>query len=308
MPRFLDNIEFYDNNGVLRKIADNIENGTGTGSIRQVTHKAANKNPQATGLGAVAFGGFRGDKPNNQPDAEDRISIAAGIQSATFGAGTQAHGNWDICAGKDSDTYQKTSFAFGGKCQAGDADESKQNDYSFAFAANEDNKAIARGSAAFGRYNTTYNPGEFVCGNYADENRDAATVFLVGGGVSNDRRHNAFEVRTDHNNGDESTAYIGGRMVATQDYVTNNAVHKEGTPYVLYGNDTTDTPAVIPYRFQKDSIINPEYTIIFQPMYNGRLYTRDPIDEYHAANKRYVDEAMKGSISVLTQSQVDLLF
>ena len=29
---------------------------------------------------------------------------------------------------------------------------------------------------------------------------------------------------------------------------------------------------------------------MFQPMYEGRLYTRYPIDEYHAATKGYVDE------------------
>ena len=46
----------------------------------------------------------------------------------------------------------------------------------------------------------------------------------------------------------------------------------------------------MPYRFNKQSIINPEYTIMFQPMYEGRLYTRYPIDEYHAATKGYVDE------------------
>ena len=32
---------------------------------------------------------------------------------------------------------------------------------------------------------------------------------------------------------------------------------------------------------------------MFQPMYNGRLYTRDPEDDYHAANKKYVDDIIK---------------
>ena len=101
----------------------NIEDGEIAGSLQQRTHEDDTKNPQATGLGAVAFGGFRGDKPNGTPDDEDRISKAEGIQSATFGAGTQAHGNWDIAAGKDSDTYQQASFVFGGGCQAGLSEE-----------------------------------------------------------------------------------------------------------------------------------------------------------------------------------------
>ena len=181
--------------------------------------------------------------------------------------------------------------------------------YSFAFAANEENKAIARSSAAFGRGNKTFNPGEFVCGNYAIEsNRNPETVFLVGGGTTANYRHNAFEVRTSHDNSDKnihySKAYIGGKEVATQDYVNYNSVHKEGNSYVVYINETNGKSTVMPYRFNKQSIINPEYTIMFQPMIDGRLYTRYPIDEYHTANKGYVDN----SISVLTQSQVDALF
>ena len=193
-----------------------------------------------------------------------------------------------------TDACQQCSVALGGDTVAGDPD-GDVNAYSFAFAANENNKAIARSSAAFGRDNKTYNPGEFVCGNYSEiGNRSPQTVFLVGGGTNSKRRHNAFEVRTEHKDAaDISRAFIGGKQVATEEYVTNNAVHKEGTPYVLYGNDTMDTPAVIPYRFQKDSIINPEYTIMFQPMYDGRLYTRYPTDEYHAATKGYVDEKTK---------------
>ena len=268
----------------------NLKSGEGSGSIEQKTYQDNNdnKNPQATGLGAIAFGGFRGDR-DGTPNAEDRISKAEGIQSATFGAGTQAHGNWDICAGKDSDTYQRTSFAFGGQCKAGDP--SGADTYSFAFAANENNEAKARSSTAFGRGNKTFNPGEFVCGNYSEEgNRSPETVFLVGGGATADKRHNAFEVRTNHSGtANYSKAYIGGKEVATQDYVNYNAVHKEGNSYVVYINEAGGKSAVMPYRFQKDSIINPEYTIMFQPMYNGMLYTRNPEDDYHAANKLYVD-------------------
>ena len=190
-----------------------------------------------------------------------------------------------------SDAYQKCSVALGGNTVAGDPN-GDANAYSFAFAANEENKAIARSSAAFGRGNRTYNPGEFVCGNYAEEgNRSPETVFLVGGGATADKRHNAFEVRTNHSGtANYSKAYIGGKEVATQDYVNYNSVHKEGNSYVVYINEANGKSDVMPYRFQKNSIINPEYTVMFQPMYEGRLFTRYPIDEYHAATKGYVDE------------------
>lgn len=193
-----------------------------------------------------------------------------------------------------TDACQQCSVAFGGNTVAGDPN-GNPNAYSFAFAANEENKAIARSSAAFGRGNRTYNPGEFVCGNYSENgNRSPQTVFLVGGGATADKRHNAFEVRTEHvGTANYSKAYIGGKEVATQDYVDYNSVAKQGNSYVIYGNESDGKSNVIPYRFQKKSIIDPEYTVMFQPMYNGRLYTRDPIDDYHVVNKRYVDSFNK---------------
>lgn len=192
-----------------------------------------------------------------------------------------------------TDACQQCSAAFGGGTVAGDPN-GDPNANSFAFAANENTKAPARGSAAFGRYTKTHNPGEFVCGNYTEENRSPETVFLAGGGVSNERRHNALEVRTNHSGGYEySDAYIGGKMAATQEYVGNYTVHKKGTSYVVYANEADGKSVVIPYRFQKKSIVDAEYVLMFQPMINGRLYTRDPTDEYHVANKRYVDAQKK---------------
>lgn len=192
--------------------------------------------------------------------------------------------------------YQRGTAAFGGSTVAGDQ-SGTATDYSFAFAANENNEAIARSSAAFGRYNKTFNPGEFVCGNYSDNNRNPETVFLVGGGANNERRHNAFEVRTSHTGGSEiSNAFIGGKMVATQEYVSNTAVHKEGTPYVVYINEAGDKSTIMPYRFNKQSIVDSEFTLMFQPMHNGRLYTRDPEDDYHAANKRFVNAGLANKL------------
>lgn len=190
-----------------------------------------------------------------------------------------------------TDAYQLCTVALGGNTVAGDPN-GDVNAYSFAFAANEENKAIARSSAAFGRGNRTYNPGEFVCGNYSEEgNRSPETVFLVGGGATADKRHNAFEVRTKHGAGpDISSAFIGGKAVATQEYVNYNSVTKQGNDYVVYINEANGKSTVMPYRFNKQSILDAEYTLMFQPMHDGRLYTRYPIDEYHAATKGYVDE------------------
>lgn len=107
----------------------NIENGIGQFSLQQKISEDNIKNPRATGLGAIAFGGFRGDKPNGIPDEEDRSTVAEGIQSFAFGAGTYAHGNWSVAGGKDSDAYQQGSVVIGGACQAGMTEEEFDNYY-----------------------------------------------------------------------------------------------------------------------------------------------------------------------------------
>nr|DAJ52029.1 MAG TPA: hypothetical protein [Caudoviricetes sp.] len=109
--------------------------------------------------------------------------------------------------------------------------------------------------------------------------------------------------------------------VMSQDAVTkqlimvqDNTVRKQKVPYIVYtmgtDKDGHTVEETIPYRFQKNSIINPEYTVMFQPMYNGRLYTRDPEDDYHAANKRYVDnlpfKTLFGNQSITGTGNIDL--
>ena len=202
-----------------------------------------------------------------------------------------------------TEAYQRGTAAFGGGTVAGDKN-GLATDYSFAFAANENNKAIPRSSATFGRYNTAYNTGEFVCGDYAsdtyiDENgeekkgRNPLTVFAVGTGLSDSNRRTGFEVRKD------GYCYSNGKALATEGYVDTYTVKKEGTSYVAYINEGDGKSAVMPYRFSKQSILDAEYTLMLQPMFNGRLYSRDPEDECHVANKRYVvaqDNAIKASL------------
>lgn len=124
----------------------NIENGTGTYSLVQ-KETSAHKG-QATGNGSVVFGGFRGDKPNDTPNPipaddatvsnissdnyNDTISKVAGIQSAVFGAGNRAYGDWNFIVGKDSKTTSRGSFAFGGKNYVGDP--STPNKYLWSMA------------------------------------------------------------------------------------------------------------------------------------------------------------------------------
>ena len=240
----------------------NIENGTGTGSLVQ-------KRLRSDGVTWTTAKAYQG-------------------ASTALGEGTQAGRTEEEFNAYFWDSVNNVPLHGGkGKNSLGEILDhvglTYTKSYSSAFAANENNKAIPKDSAVFGRYNTAYNLGEFVCGNYTDNNRNPNTVFAVGTGIDDSRRSTGFEVRTD------GYCYSYNKVIATEDYVNNTAVRKEGTPYVVYISEANGKSTVMPYRFQKQSIVDAEYKVMFQPMLDGRLYTRYPTDEYHAANKGYVD-------------------
>lgn len=257
-----DNVDIYPKTSYDQvEGAPNLENGTGTGSLVQKRLKSDG----VTWTTAKAYQGA----------------------GAAFGGGTQAGMTEEEFNAYFWDSVNNVPLHGGqGKNYLGEILDNVgltyTKSYSFAFAANENNKAKARSSAAFGRYNTTHNIGEFVCGDYANNNRNPNTVFAVGTGYSDDRRETGFEVRKDG-------TFVKGEVVASKEWVQNNAVKREGTSYVLYGNQEQEHQVVIPYRFNKQDIVGAALPLMFQPMIDGRFYTRYPTDEYHTANKGYVD-------------------
>lgn len=128
----------------------NISNGEGSGSIEQKSFEDDTKNPKATGLGSVALGGFRGDKPNNQPDDSDTTTTAEGIQSVAFGAGCHAYGNWSLAGGKDNKAYGRQTVALGGACVAG-RENAPANEFLASFAMGDSVKSSGRCSFAAGQ-------------------------------------------------------------------------------------------------------------------------------------------------------------
>ena len=192
----------------------NLTNGEGENSLQQ-KGVSIDKSPKAIGLGSVAFGGFRGDKPNEQPTDEDRTTTAEGIQSVAFGAGNYAHGHWDFVAGKDNNTYQKNSTAFGGKNIAGDSN-GNQDDYSFAFAIGEENTVTGRGSFGGGKQNT-------ITGNYTLVNGRENTVSSTHGIVAGIKNNVNGEANAVFGANQTVTA---GNTFATGDH---NTVNKYGS-------------------------------------------------------------------------------
>ena len=105
----------------------NLENGTAAGSLQQVAIEQENYTTPggiASGVGAVALTGQRGDKdPATLDPNEDRISEARGLQSFVQGPGNLSAGDWTATFGKDNSTYQKNAFTVGGKNFTGWSEE-----------------------------------------------------------------------------------------------------------------------------------------------------------------------------------------
>ena len=141
----------------------NIKNGEANGSVEQVPYIHQDKNPKATGVGAVALGGFRGDKPNNMPDDSDTTTTAEGIQSLAFGAGCHAYGNWSLAGGKDNKAYGRQTVALGGACVAG-RENAPANEFLASFAMGDTVKSTGRCSFAFGQKNEVSGKNSCVFG------------------------------------------------------------------------------------------------------------------------------------------------
>lgn len=165
----------YEAQHVCGKYNDNksdtlFEVGNGTSTKRSNAFEVLSN-------GSVIVGGHRGDKPDGTPDLIpendkqtlsipdiDTNSVADGIQSAVFGAGNRAYGDWNFIAGKDNKTFQRGAFAFGGKNAVGNFNT--PNAYVYSMALGELNTIVGRSSFVGGSSNesTIYASYSFTYG------------------------------------------------------------------------------------------------------------------------------------------------
>ena len=237
MPKFLDNIEFYDNDGVPRKITDlepsireaqtealnkineagttwsetlgidafvnfrdshnNIENGTGSGSLKQKSYSEDGKNPIATGIGSVAFGGLRYDY-DPEKHSGDKTNTAAGNQSFVTGCGNYTAGDWSFVTGKDNTVYSNRAFVSGG-ANVSQATDSGGN-------LLEEKTNIGRFNAIFGNNNT------FKSSNTSNESN------LIAGGSNTADIERSIVVGYNNNVAGHYDAIFGFTNVISADY------------------------------------------------------------------------------------------
>ena len=150
-----------------------------------------NLNAKANGIGSIALGGFRGDKLNGIPDQLpendkntteiadiDTITVVDGIQAAAFGAGNRAYGNWNFIAGKDNKTFQKGSFAFGGKNAVGNPAE--PDAYCYSIAVGESNTVSGRSCFVGGASNESKNNAQYGITYGSNNNSEGIASIVVG--------------------------------------------------------------------------------------------------------------------------------
>lgn len=116
----------------------NLENGAeiGTIEIKDIEQESyTTPGGIASGVGAVALTGQRGDKdPSKLDPNEDRISEARGLQSFVQGPGNLSAGDWTATFGKDNITSQRNAFTAGGKNFTGWSEETWNKIYTYYIA------------------------------------------------------------------------------------------------------------------------------------------------------------------------------
>lgn len=241
----------------------NIANGQGKYSIIQKGD--SNHQAKSIGYGSISFGGFRGDKPLDEPDPIpendkntveipdiDTITVVEGIQSAAFGAGNRAYGNWNFIAGKDNKTFQRGSFAFGGKNAVGNPSE--PNAYCYSIAVGESNTVTGRSCFVGGDRNESKNKAQYGI-TYGSNNVSEGIASIIVGG-SNTMAHVttsaafggehvvnnscAFVSGVGNKTGGYGSNALGGYLTTSTDYQTVVGVLNKPNPDAMFivGNGT----------------------------------------------------------------------
>lgn len=221
----------------------NIENGSGENTLQQkYIIDGTDYSAKATGDNAIALGGKRYDKIT---DNNRTPTSAEGNQSFAAGGSSHAYGDWSVAIGKDSEAYQRSSFATGGGTRAGltydewlvankkaDNDESLaeyKKDYSFAAAFGDSNKALGRGSFAAGTLNTAKGKNSFSAGGQDNK--------ALGQGSHVEGLGNTAYGESSHAEG--HATHAGGASSHSEGYETDAAgrySHSEGQSTIAEGD------------------------------------------------------------------------
>lgn len=142
----------------------NIENGSGIFSLQSKGYE--NRQPIASGVGAVALGDYRTEASGNSAMALGAYAVAQGTCSFATGNSTLASGPYTFAAGLSTEAANFATIAMGHRT-----------------------RSLAHASSAFGYHTVANQNYETVVGVCNDKNTPYA-LFVVGNGDANGADHN----------------------------------------------------------------------------------------------------------------------
>ena len=220
----------------------NIHNGSPVGTLEQkLIIGSNNASPIASGKGAVAFGGKRIDKIEDDGTETDEDPLvpteASGDQSFACGGGNLASGLFSAVFNKGNTASGRSSAVIGGEgCTASGQD---------SLATGEVTTASGRGSfssgnttVASGLYTVAHGYGTIadkdwctVVGSYND-NSVTNTLFVVGNGTASNAKSNAFIVLK-NGSAQVKTQGTDGKSVVIKESVTTDLRSGSGSRSVI---------------------------------------------------------------------------
>lgn len=208
----------------------NIQNGTGTGALKQVTDpnysslEIKTKNPNAAALDSTLTDsepiGATGDYASafgGNTSAQGKRSCASGTSTLAKGAYSHAEGDGSVALGDGSHVEGCKTTASGASSHAGGQNSIAEGNYSFAHGNGVHTKGVAQSAFGVGiDTGTSTAEGGMFTGKYNAPTDDA--IFQIGNGTGDTARSNAVSVDIFGN------AAVAGRLSVVGAPVNDNDV------------------------------------------------------------------------------------
>ena len=183
----------------IKTLNTNLINGTGTGSLKQLT-KSSSGTPyanEASGSGAVGFGKDVKSKGNTTFVTGQKNEAIAGT-SASFTSGylNVNRGSYNITGGENNANNNSWSLVIGKNNAVSDGRFGIVSGLDNVYTGPGDYKNTTVSMLGNKLYVQSYQPsdGALLIGRYNDLEGTSGRLFVVGNGTSKDDRKNAFEV------------------------------------------------------------------------------------------------------------------
>lgn len=288
----------------IAEAGSNLQNGEGLDSLIQIYSGEVDDthfSNTALGESAAVFGEANTVGANRALSAGklNVIQVTA-ANSITGGLQNNVIGAHDLTVGAYNDNRGIEAIMAGA------------HNYSVSVAgitAGHNNENYSAYSLLVGTNNVTRNnDGIIVGGHWSKDNQ--GLLMALGNGTDENNRSNAFEVLRDGSaivypnqyfNYDNAPA---GTLIPKSIFETKllNTVSKSNVNQIIYGTGTSGLQVVIPYTHLLST-----YSLMFRDS-SGCTFVGDPIEDGHAATKKYVDNVTSGFVKAVIPSEKNVYY